>query len=148
MAGGPTREDTFRVNVKIEHPFTHQMEDFGVWDKLDGGAIDSEDTKYYPGGMEDPTSLGGRKTTDNVTLGRLYRLERDHGHLNALIVGTGKSKVTIIKHSLDIDGNVYGSPLVYNGRLKRCTPPTHDSNASGAAMVEIEVTVDGFPTIS
>ena len=148
MAGGPTREDTFRVNVKIEHPFTHVMEDFGVWDKLDGGAIDSEDTKYYPGGMEDPVSLGGRKTTDNVTLGRLYRLERDHGHLNALIVGAGKSAVTISKASLDIDGNVFGSPLVYTGRLKRVTPPTVDSQASGPAIVEIEVTVDGFPTIS
>lgn len=148
MAGGPTRDDTFRVNVKIEHPFTHVMEDFGVWDKLDGGAIDSDETKFYPGGMEDPESLGGRKTTDNVTLGRNYRLERDHGHLNALIVGAGKSKVTIIKHSMDINGNVYGSPLVYNGRLKRVLPPAHDSNASGAAMVEIEVTVTGFPTIA
>jgi len=148
LPGGPTREDTFRVNVKVEHPFTHQMEDFGVWDKLDGGAIDSEDTKYYPGGMEDPVSLGGRKTTDNVTLGRLYRLERDHAHLNALIVGASKSKVMIIKHSLDIDGNVFGSPLVYNGKLKRVTPPTHDANASGAAQVEIEVTIDGFPTIA
>lgn len=149
MAGGsPTRQDTFRVKVEIEHPFTHIKEDFGVWDTLSGGEVDSEDTKYYPGGMEDPLSLGGRKTSGNVTLSRLYRLDRDHGHLNALIVGAGKSEVTISKFSLDLNGSSFHNPLVYTGILKRVTPPEHDSEASGAAKIEIEVTVTGFPTIA
>lgn len=149
MAGGsPTRQDTFRVKVEIEHPFTHNYEDFGVWDTLSGGEVDSEDTKYYPGGMEDPISLGGRKTSGNVTLSRLYRLERDHGHLNALLVGAGKSGVRIHKFSLDLNGNSFHNPLTYVGILKRVTPPEHDSEASGAAKVEIEVTVNGFPSIA
>jgi hypothetical protein len=49
---------------------------------------------------------------------------------------------------MDIEGNVFGKPLVYNGRLKRVTPPEVDSEASGAALVEIEVTVDGFPSVN
>lgn len=145
---GPTRQDTWRITLSLQHPVTGKWNTWGVWDKLSGGAIDSDDSKYYPGGMVDPVSLGGRKTVDNVTLSRLYRLERDQGQINTLIVGAGRSKVKISKQAMDIEGNVYGKPLVYNGRLKRVTPPEVDSEASGAALVEIEVTVDGFPSVN
>jgi hypothetical protein len=145
---GPTRQDTWRITVQIQHPVTGRYFSAGVWDKLSGGAIDSDDSKYYPGAMVDPVSLGGRKTVDNVTLSRLFLLERDQGILQTLIVGAGKSRVVIAKQAMDIEANVFGKPLVYNGRLKRVTPPEVDSEASGAAMVEIEVTVDGFPTVS
>jgi hypothetical protein len=148
MAGGPTRQDTWRITVQIKHPVTGRFNNYGVWDKLSGGAIDSDETKYNPGGMEDPVSLGGKKTVDNVTLSRLYRLERDHGTLQTLIVAAGKSPVIIAKQPMDIEGNVYGKPLVYRGRLKRVTPPETDSESSGPALVEIEVTVDGFPAIT
>jgi hypothetical protein len=130
------------------HPVTGRYFNAGVWDKLSGGAIDSDDSKYYPGGMVDPVSLGGRKTVDNVTLSRLFLLERDQGILQTLIVGAGKSRVVISKQAMDIEGNVFGKPLTYNGRLKRITPPEVDSEASAAAMVEMEVTVDGFPVVA
>lgn len=147
MANDPTREDTFKVKVKVRHPVTKVMEDFGIWDQLDGGEVDSDDTKYYPGGMEDPVALGGKRMAGNVTLSRLYRLERDHGHLNTLLVAAGKSDAQVIKHTLDLDGNVYGKPLTYNGKLKRCTPPPHNSEGTGPAKVEIEITIDGFPAV-
>jgi hypothetical protein len=145
---GPTRQDTWRVSLQLQHPATGKWQPWGVWDKLTGGAVDSDDSKYYPGGMADPVSLGGRKQVDNVTLSRLYRLERDQGQINTLIVAAGKSRVIITKRAMDIEGNVFGKPLVYNGRLKRVTPPEVDSEASGAALVEIEVTVDGFPSVN
>jgi hypothetical protein len=145
---GPTRQDTWRVTLSLQHPLTGKWQPWGVWDKLSGGAVDSDDSKYYPGGMVDPVSLGGRRTVDNLTISRLYRLERDQGQINTLIVAAGKSKVLVKKQAMDIEGNVYGKPLVYNGRLKRVTPPEVDSEASGAALVEIEITVDGFPSVN
>jgi len=139
---GPTRQDTARITVELDG------NDLGVFDKLTGGAVDSDDNKYYPGGMGAPVSLGGRKTVDNVVVSRLYRLVRDHSHIGKWIDGVGKAKGKITKHPMDINGNVWGNPLVYVGRLKRVTPPEIDSEASGAALVEMEFIIDGFPTHS
>jgi hypothetical protein len=144
---GPTRQDTYNVSVTVFRPDNNKVAIIkGTWDKLTGGEVDSDDTKYYPGGMVDPISLGGRKSVGNLTVSRLYRLERDHDAAQAMINAVGKSKVTISKQPLDLDGNSSGRPIVYNGILKRCTFPEVDSEASGAGMIELEVTVDGFPT--
>jgi hypothetical protein len=144
---GPTREDTYAISVTVFRPDNSTVPIIkGIWDKMSGGEIDSEETIYHPGGMEDPVSLGGRKSVGNVTLTRLYRLGRDHDAIQSLINAVGKSKVTISKQPLDIDGNVYGRPIVYNGILKRISPPDTDSEASGAGLIEMEVTVDGFPS--
>src|SRR5215831_3880085 len=141
MPINPTREDTYKVTVDIDGI------PWGVWDKMSGGEVDSDESKYYPGGMEDPISLGGRRTTGNVTVSRLYRLVRDHDNAQKLINAVGKAAVKITKTVMDIDGHVYNpsSAIVYNGILKRVTFPTVDSESSTAGMVEIEVTIGGFP---
>lgn len=144
---GPTREDTYAVAVTIFRPDNASVPIIkGIWDKMTGGAIDSEESVYHPGAMEDPVSLGGRKTVENVVLTRLYRLGRDHDALQSLMNAVGKSKVTVSKQPLDVDANVYGRPLVYNGTLKRVSPPDVDSEGSAAGLIEIEVTVDGYPS--
>jgi len=142
MPINPTREDTYRVYVEVDGGYPA-----GVWDKMSGGEVDSDETKYNPGGMEPPISLGGRRTTGNLTISRNYRLVRDHDHAQKLIDAVGKSKVKVTKTVMDIDGHVYheSASIVYNGILKRVTFPTVDSESSNAGMIEIEVTVDGFP---
>src|SRR5215831_5454 len=136
---GPTRQDTYNVSVTVFRPENSKVAIIkGTWDKLTGGEVDSDDTKYYPGGMVDPISLGGRKSVGNLTISRLYRLERDHDAAQAMINAAGKSKVTVSKQPLDLDGNSSGRPIVYNGILKRVTFPEVDSEASGAGMIEIE----------
>lgn len=146
MAGGPTRADTYAVNVQIAHPRTGNLIDYGTWDKMGGGEIDSDDTKYKPGAMGPPVSLGGPKTVGNVTVSRLYRLGRDHDGVQQLIDASGKSYMVVTKQPLDLDGNAYGRPIVYKGRLKRVTPPEVDSESADAGMIELEMTVDGFPS--
>jgi hypothetical protein len=47
---------------------------------------------------------------------------------------------------MDPDGNIYGNPVVWNGTLKRVQVPDVDSERSEAALIEIEITVDGEPT--
>lgn len=144
---GPTRQDTYAVSVTIFRPDNPSVPIIkGIWDKMSGGEIDSDERKYSPGAMAPPVSLGGRKTVSNVVVQRLYRLGRDHDALQSMMNAVGKSKVTVSKQPLDLDGNVYGNPLVYNGTLKRVAPPEIDSESSEAGIIEIEITVDGYPT--
>jgi hypothetical protein len=134
-----TRQDTWVIRLTVNG------ESFGIWDKKSGGAVDSEDTKYYPGGMAQQIPLGGRKTTDNVTLSRLYDRHDDHDRINTLLNAAGKGSVTISQRPMDPDGNEYGRPLIYTGKLKRVNPPDTDSESSGAALIEIEASISGYP---
>src|SRR6516164_2930800 len=128
MAGGPTRQDTHRITVQIEDPSNPgTMVDFQVWDKMTGGDVDSDDNKYYPGGMVPPISIGGRRTVANVTVSRLYMLERDHARMPMLIAAAGRSAVQLSRQPLQIDGKGDYKPIVYNGKLKRVVPPDLDS---------------------
>lgn len=112
----------------------------GVYDTFSGGGMDSDEVKYHPGAMQEVLSLGGSAEVDNVVIGRLYQLERDHQQVGALLVRCGKALFVITKQPLDRDGNAWGAPLIYQGTLKRCTPPEHDSNAaSDAAIIELEM---------
>jgi hypothetical protein len=143
---GPTRQDTWLINVQVAHPTTGNMINYGTWDKCDGGEVDSDQNQYYPGGMAPPVSLGGKKTTGNVTCSRLYRIGRDHTVIGQLLASAGSSKMIVSKTPLTLDGAVGGSPIVYSGTLKRCTPPPVDSEGTGAAIIELEMTPEGYPS--
>lgn len=114
-----------------------------IWDGFEGGGVDSEETRYKPGAMQPEISLGGTRTVENITLTRLYDLDRDHLVVKQWMAKCGRATVIIAKQPLDADGNVKGSSLVYTGKLKMVKPPDHDSNSSEAATIQIEVTPAG-----
>ena len=132
-----SREDQFNVTVTVKRGGT--VKDLGTFDTFDGGEIDSEETKYWPGGLANQLSLGGRRSVSNLTVGRLYDLARDHPNMGWLAGGVGKADVIVTKTSIDIDGNAFGRPLIYEGKMKQLTPPNHDSESNDAAVYEIEV---------
>jgi hypothetical protein len=132
-----SRMDQYAVAVEIDG------KDEGIWDKQSGGGVDSEETKYKPGGMAKEVSLGGSTNIENVTVSRLYVLDRDHLRVKAWMSRVGRATVKVSKQPLDVDGNVFGDPIVYTGKLKRCTPPEVDSESSDAGLVEIEVSTSG-----
>lgn len=140
--GGPTRQDTWSAQVSIDGV------NLGVFDKCTGGEIDSEEYKYKPGAMAPTVSLGGTKTIGNVIVARLYRLQRDHDRAQWLINRVGKAMCVVSKQPLDTDGNAYGKPIVYRGKLKRVSFPEHDSESNNAALIEYEISTDGFPVAS
>jgi hypothetical protein len=109
------------------------------WDTFTGGGMDSDEVKYHPGSMAEVISLGGTQEVDNCVVGRLYTIGRDDWVVGPLLHRCGKSQMQIAKYSLDRDGNVWGFPLIYLGTLKRCTPPEMDSNATDAAIIELEM---------
>jgi hypothetical protein len=118
--------------------------DFGVWDKLDGGEIDSDETKYKPGGMGPAVSLGGAVEVGDLTVSRLYVLGRDTETIHWLVSRVGKGQCVLGRMSLDTDGNVWGTPgLVYSGVLKTVTPPPVDSESSDAALIEAVIAPGG-----
>lgn len=145
-AVGPTRQDTYLVNVQIENIRTGRMVNHGTWDKLTGGGLSASSTSYRPGGMAPPVSLGGVRTTANVVVTRLYRLQRDHDVVQTLLDGVGRADMIVTKQPLNLDGVPYGRPIVYKGTLDRCTPPEHDSEQTGAGLIELEMVVEGYPT--
>lgn len=142
---GPIRQDTNAITVTIFKPGTDIPIMKGIWDKKTGGQVDSEETTYNPGAMAEPVSLGGRRTVENLTLSRLCRVGRDWQMIPALVAAVGRARVTVAIQPLDFDGNANGNALTYKGTLKRVTPPDADSEGTGAALIEIEVTIEGYP---
>jgi hypothetical protein len=128
------RQDAFDVTVKVDGT------DLGVWSKCDGGAVDSDELTYAPGGMGPKVSLGGHATVAEVTVTALYDLDFFQPLIHWLIGRAGKGQAVINKQPLDADGNAFGRALVYSGILKTVTPPVHDANASAAAEIVLAVT--------
>ena len=137
MAPLPTREDTWLISASCEG------RDLGIWDTFSGGELDSEETKYRPGGMESEISLGGRQTTGNVTIGRYLDRARDWPLIKWLSTQRGVGRVNIGLTPLAFDGARGGDPLVYTGTLKQTTIPDLDSTGNDATKVELEVTCVG-----
>jgi hypothetical protein len=130
------RQDTHEITVIIDGANT------GVWDKLSGGEVDSEETKYKPGGMAPEVSLGGSVSIGNVTVDRGYDPLRDDVH--ALAARVGKADVTVIAKPLDQDRNPFGRPRTYQGKLKALTPPDIDADGGNeVARVAIEISCGG-----
>lgn len=129
------RQDQFSIGVTVQG-----VNITGVWDKMTGGDVDSEETKYKPGAMGAPVSLGGVKTVNNVVVSRLYDPVRDNPLVAQLLPIVGRAAMSVSKQSLDSDGHTTGgSPLTYLGVLKNCTLPEPDSESSAAAMIQLEL---------
>jgi hypothetical protein len=111
----------------------------GTFDTFSGGGVDSDEEKWHPGGMGQTITLGGVSEIDNITISRLRVL--GDAWLEAQLLGVGgKYPMIVVKYPLDQDGNGWGPPLIYWGTFKRCAPPEHDSNATDAALIELEMT--------
>lgn len=132
-----SRSSQFSVTISVDD------RPLGVWDAMEGGEITSEETRYRPGAMGPQVSLGGSTQVENITARRLYDLARDHSQIHWLQSRAGRARCVVTKNSLDIDGNVFGSPLVYKGVLMRVAPPPADSQSDDPAMLEIEISTDG-----
>jgi hypothetical protein len=128
-----SREDQYAVSVVID------ARNLGIFDKMGGGEVDSDDSKYRPGGMGAEISLGGTVSVGNLNISRMYDLERDHPLAPWLLSRAGKGQCRIIKQPLDTDGNAFGAPTVYTGRLKQVSLPDVDSESSDAGMLGLEV---------
>jgi hypothetical protein len=134
----PTREDTLLITVSVDD------RDLGIFDQKTGGELDSEESKYNPGGMVGEFSLGGRSTVGNVTVERYYDALRDHPLIGWLAPRRGSGRVKVGCTPKDAAGVVRGEPYTYAGTLKTVSPPDVDSTGNDAAKWSMEITCDGF----
>jgi hypothetical protein len=96
-----------------------------------------------PGAMGPRISLGGAVTIGNVVVSVLQDNARFQPLIHWLLSRVGKADMVVSKQPLDVNGNVYGRPLTYAGKLKQVTPAEHDSESSDAALLELEMTPAG-----
>lgn len=135
--GVNSRLDMFKVTVTVDGVFSGAL-----WDKCTGGDKDSAETKYNPGGLGAPISLGGVQTTNNVVVSRLYQGDSDGPLIKSLLQKVGKANMSVYKIALDVDGNpVGGLGITYVGVLKMVTPPEVDSESSAPALLTLELSV-------
>lgn len=138
-----TRQDQWNVGLHIGG------NSYGLWDKKTGGEVDSDEVVYYPGGMNPKIVLGGRVTPGNITLQKLYDANDDGPFIATLINGVGKLACKVTQRPLDINGNPYtnGKTVIWNGKLKRVLIPDVDSEGTAAALMEVEITIEGIPAV-
>lgn len=116
---------------------------WGVWDTLSGGEAAATETKYKKGAMQPEKSLGGTVSIGNLTLGRLLEKEDWEPMRQLMISRAGKAPATVARQPLDDDGNPFGKPLTYTGKLLTVTPGDTDSNSESAQVWQIVVSTDG-----
>jgi len=131
------RKDQHAIHVSVDGV------DFGIFDKKTGGEVDSSETTYQPGAMGQRISLGGVQEITALTVDRLFDLDRDGQQVHWLMSRVGKGDMVCSVQPLDVDGNVYGRPMTYKGKLKMVTPPEADSESSDAALISLEMTPAG-----
>jgi hypothetical protein len=118
--------------------------DFGVWDTNSGAEKDSAEKKYYPGGMAQPVSEGGKATFSNLTASRYFDPARDQALIKQLfgLVGKGpQAPFEGIELFLDANKNVVGEGLTHIGTLKRVKAADGNSESDEEAMYEAEFTI-------
>lgn len=136
-----SRQDQFAITLEVGGV------EWGFWDKKTGGELDSDEVKYYPGATDQSVTLGGRVTPGNVTLQRLYDRRDDHPRIGSLLGAVGKQPAKVTQRPLDKNGTPFGKRVVWLGTLKRVLIPDVDSEATGAALLEVEITVAGSPDV-
>jgi hypothetical protein len=119
--------------------------DLGIWETWSGGEVDSTEVKYKPGAMKPAISLGGSKSTNSITIGRTYTLERDHLLRPVLEEGVGSLSLTVSYQPLSRNASVPtdAPAIVKTGILKQYTPPELDSDSEDPQKVSLEISVDG-----
>jgi hypothetical protein len=118
-------EQQFLVTVQVDG-----YGDLGIFDKRSGGDSTIAVAKHRPGGMGPEKSYTTLPTYSAITISRVYERVRDLA---------GNTLVTISEQPLDGNGNAWGSPTVWRGRLGNVKAGPVDSTSSAVRMFELDM---------
>lgn len=82
-----------------------------------GGNRTAEARRYRSGGSPSEEVAGGPSTTEDITIGREWRRDRDLALAKAASRLVGRARGTITVQPLDDEFNRYGEPYVYSDAL-------------------------------
>jgi hypothetical protein len=138
------RQDTWKITVAVQLTSGGALTNLGTFDTYSGGETTATDTKHRPGGAPFEVSYGGAASRGNVTVARVFNaVKGDTTLLKRLDAVAGRARASVSRQPLDGDLIPFGEPVVTGGTLIRVTGPAADSNASGTAMLELEISTAG-----
>lgn len=116
--------------------------DFGPFDKQSGGEATASITKYRPGGMGDEISYLSLPVYGALTITRVYDQARDDANVALLRTLVGRIYATVTSQGLDNNGNPYGTPRTYYGRISGLNDGNVDSTSNAPRMWDIVIEVE------
>lgn len=109
----------------------------GIFDTRSGGESSAEVSKYRPGGMARQKTRGGLPEAGDVTVTRENEPERDNDLAKHLRTRVGRAPMTVNEQPLDDNGNPWGKPTTWTGRLNSVNGGDADSNSTDGRMLEL-----------
>ena len=139
MPSGTQRQDQSSCTVTIngrELPM--------VFNKRDGGTVDSPESKTFPGAGRKQRAHTGSAEVENVTLNGEMVPDRDHETLQWLkqLIGT-EPEAGVVENALDANGAAYRVLNTWTGLLKSVNTGQYDANSSDPREFEIEISTHG-----
>jgi hypothetical protein len=116
--------------------------DLGVFDTMKGGETTVKAAMHRPGGMGPEKSYLTLPTYSAITLTRVAERDRDWELVRWLQDQAGKVRVQVTRQPLDEQGNAWGTPQTWAGRLGSVKPGDTDSTSSNPLMWEMTVNVE------
>lgn len=116
--------------------------DFGIFDKFTGGDVSAAANKHRPGGMGPEVTYLALPTYTDVSLTKVYETQRDHDRVAQLHDLVGRALASVTLQPLDDQGNPWGNPRVYQGRLIGVKDGGTDSMSNAARMFEVDISVE------
>ena len=116
--------------------------DYGIFDKFTGGDVSAAANKHRPGGMGPEVTYLALPTYTDFSLTKVYETQRDHDRVAALHDKVGRALASVTLQPLDDQGNPWGNPRVYQGRLIGVKDGGTDSMSNAARMFEVDISVE------
>jgi hypothetical protein len=115
-----------------------------VFNKRDGGMVDSETSKSFPGGGRKQRAHGAPATVEDVTLNGEMVPDRDHDDIQWLksLIGS-EPDAGVVENALDGNGAAYKVLNTWTGVLKSVNTGSYDANSADPREFEVEVTTHG-----
>ena len=115
----------------------------GNFDTKSGGETTSETTKHYDGGSLTPEVLASPPETDNITVSRAWKFDRDYDAHRLARQRVGRWRTTLSVTPTNEDLIAVGNPVTYpNALLVRVSEPDADSSSGDTATFELEFAVE------
>lgn len=116
----------------------------GHYDKLTGGDATANVQKHRPGGMGPEVAYLALPVYSVLTVSRVYEEARDHALIGTLRTLAGSTYGTITMQPLDAQGNPWGNPTVYRGRLTAVKSGNADSTSSTPRMYDLDFEIESI----
>lgn len=114
----------------------------GYFATKSGGDTSGDTKKVYDGGAKNPDVMGGRPTTDDITVGRPFKPGRDRPVINRLRPLVNRWRTTVTVQDVDTDLIPVGKPTVYpNALLTAVNDPEVDADSEDEQRLELTFAV-------